>query len=363
MLPLHPWVRKCLDYLEKLPQIHAMATTEPYIDGEILTDGKLTITTQNEGQEINYLFVIKPDIIIEYLEKQLEYLFYLRQRLDSSQRLLLISKDLSDYVIDTLLEKNIEFLDANGTIYLNNSSFYILIRNLDQQASNYYLEIPTYNKEPINLTVDDLKVMFVILKEAETLKDKWQLSEFSGIYYSIVNDTLSKLIKLEYITSEYNINPQDIDFKKLFQRWEIGYIERLRPSLFINSFRVLQDSCIFENSTRLANYLRSQNLLIGGELGVQWLTKYFNAQKLVVHLPEFINDRQTMIDLRLVPDIRGDVTFLKQFGTQNQWNNDDKYPIADPLLIHAELMIDPDSRLKEMANIIYEQKIAPRFHQ
>lgn len=55
MLPLHPWLKKCLEYLDKLPQIQTIATTEPYCENAILTDGKLILTTQQTTNTIHLI--------------------------------------------------------------------------------------------------------------------------------------------------------------------------------------------------------------------------------------------------------------------------------------------------------------------
>jgi hypothetical protein len=54
---------------------------------------------------------------------------------------------------------------------------------------------------------------------------------------------------------------------------------------------------------------------------------------------------------------------LKQFGTQNAWNNDEFKHLVDPLLIHGELLTENNSRLRETASLLFDRFIALRNHE
>ncbi|QYX31637.1 type IV toxin-antitoxin system AbiEi family antitoxin [Sphaerospermopsis torques-reginae] len=47
-------------------------------------------------------------------------------------------------------------------------------------------------------------------------------------------------------------------------------------------------------------------------------------------------------------------------GNKNQPKYNSSEPVADPLLIHAELSLNPDTRLKETAKRLYEKYIIVR---
>jgi hypothetical protein len=359
MRPKHPWLKKCLEQLEKLPQICATATTEPYVYEEILADGKLTIETSN--QRINYIFVIKSGITADTLDLQFEYLHHFSNRIYAPNRPLLITSDLSDFAIDQLLEKNIEFLDTNGTIYLNNPTFYILVRNSNGQTQKA--------SSSSSLTTSTLKLAFTLLQAPGHLKksarnrlaDRNRLAELTGINTKTVLRGLHSLHNLGYLQRLPNGNYSISDYNKLFERWQIGYVESLRPSLLIKTYRPLKRHFFSEIADELIEFAGSNNLLIGGELGAEILTQYLRAIGTVLHIPEEQNHLKLMLKLRLVPDPQGNITFFHQFGKSNQWWLHEAEPIADPLLLYAELMMLPDDRLKETAQQLYEKYIVPRW--
>jgi hypothetical protein len=365
MLPKHPWLKKCLERLEKLPQIRATATTEPYAYENILADGKLTIQTQE--RQNTYIFTIRNGITAETLDLHLDYFSIFRDRLDSSFRPLLIVNDLSDFVVEQLFDKNIEFLDTNGTIYLNNKDCYILVRNSITQFSK--------KKLPYNLTASNLKLIYTFLQEPHRLIELTpeklkQWAEVTGIDTRTVERSLEKLCELNYLRQRPKNSYQIVDYTKLLERWEVGYIETLRPSLLINTFRVLQGNFL-EYSDKIVRVASLNNALIGGELGAALATQYIRPSSAVLHLPENQDYRELMVKLRLVPHLQGNITFLRQFGSRNKWWTYEKRMfyeqrlignplLADPLLIHAELIINPDDRLKKTAQMLYEISLLKR---
>ena len=62
---------------------------------------------------------------------------------------------------------------------------------------------------------------------------------------------------------------------------------------------------------------------------------------------------------KLKPSPTGEITFLLQFGTQNAWS-DYPEPLADPLLLGAELLLSQDDRLRETRDRLYINYIAER---
>jgi hypothetical protein len=354
MRPKHPWLKKCLEQLEKLPQIHATATTEPYVYKGILADGKLTIKTSNHT--INYIFVIKSGITADTLDLQFEYLHHFSNRLDAPNRSLLITSDLSDFVIEQLLEKNIEFLDTNGTIYLNNQTFYIFVRNSTRQTQK--------SSSSSTLTTSTLKLAFTLLQAPWRLRKsaRNRLAEPTGTNINTVLRGLHSLYNLGYLERLPNGDYSISDYNKLFERWQMGYVERLRPSLLIKTYRPLKRQLFSEIADELIEFAASNNLLIGGELGAAILTQDLRPIGTVLHIPEEQNHLKLMLKLRLVPDPQGNITFLHQFGKSNHWRLHQAEQIADPLLLYAELMMLPyDARLKETAQRLYEKYIVHRW--
>jgi hypothetical protein len=83
-------------------------------------------------------------------------------------------------------------------------------------------------------------------------------------------------------------------------------------------------------------------------------------QGATLHVAE--NHHLIAAKLKLKPNPKGKIKFLAKFGKQNCDNNNKIAYIADPLLVHAELMIESDDRLEETAEIIFSKYIEERQH-
>ncbi|MBD2295938.1 hypothetical protein H6G06_21280 [Anabaena sphaerica FACHB-251] len=366
MQPKHPWLQKCIQKLEELPQIETTTTIEPFLENT-LADGLLTIYTPHS--QVKYIVEIKAPITLNTVDSNINYINHLKQKLNNDQRTLLITDTLSDAVVDFLLENNIEFIDTTGNIYLNNSSLYILVRGSSTQ-----------NKKSLSahkITTSTLKVAYAILQDPIILQypnfevishvagvdsQTVKLSNVAGVDFQTVKRSLETLYQLNYLQRQRNGRYRIENYTKLLERWEMGYIENLRPELLIGTFSHRENINIDFNdiSKQILEIAQNQEIIIGGELGAAILTGYLKPISMTIHIPEEYNYRVITTMFRLKPDPKGNIIIFKQFGNNNQPKYDSSEPVADPLLIHAELCLYPDERLKETAKRLYEKYILIR---
>lgn len=352
MFPKNPLFQKCLTYLESLPNIQATIQAEPYFSSNVLADGQLIIKTAHKTAK--YVCEIKTEITHYSVEQITEYFTNLRERLKPGQRPLLITRNLSSLVVEQLLERNIEFVDISGNIYLNSPEIYILFRN-------------KVSKQNINkssgLTAAALQVMYALLLQPEliSLQNDYdeKIAYISGVTSKTVKNTIKKLEDLNHIRRKregYEI----VDYVKLLERWELGYAEELRAKLLLGTFSPIGKRNFWEVTDGIRQYADVYGYLIGGELAASIMTDYLDPISVTLHVKKNINERQILVDLKLKPDTEGNVVLLQCFGQNNNRNNhfgEWKNNLAHPLLIHAELVWSNNSRLKETAQRIYEQYI------
>ncbi|HEY9866973.1 MAG TPA: type IV toxin-antitoxin system AbiEi family antitoxin [Candidatus Obscuribacterales bacterium] len=348
MPPKNPLFQKCLAYLESLPNIKA-TLGESYFSSEVLADGELTISTSHNT--VNYVCEIKTGVTNDVVEPVADYLTKLGDRLNPGQKPLLVTRSLSNLVVDQLLERNIEFIDVDGNIYLNSPGIYVVIRNQTSKDSK--------NKS-LEITSAALQVMYALLSQPNTLKgdDIEQISYISGVSTKTVKSTLKKLHELDYITYKYG-RYEIIDYVKLLERWELGYSERLRLKLKIGTFSPIGKRNFSEIEDDLKKYADQYGYLIGGELAASILTEYLRPISAILHLGENVDYRQIAVKLKLKPDPEGSIVLLESFGHDKYDQNEfrELKNIVHPLLIHVELVRTGNSRLKETGILIYNRYI------
>ncbi|MBD2102537.1 type IV toxin-antitoxin system AbiEi family antitoxin [Leptolyngbya sp. FACHB-261] len=351
MHPKNPLFQKCLAYLESLPNIKATVQGEPYFSSEVLADGKLIISTPYKT--VNYVCEIKTGLTSDVVEPVAEYFTNLGARLRHEQRPLLVTRNLSDLVVNQLLERNIEFIDVDGNIYLNSPEIYVIVRN---QATKHSAS------KSLEITTAALQVMYALLSQQSLIAmehDFKQIAHISGVTPETVKSTLKKLRELDYIRysqKEYRI----VDYVKLLERWELGYSERLRAKLLLGTFSPIGKRNFSEVGDELKEHAGRYPYLIGGELAASIITEYLRPISATLHLRKNVDSRQIAVKLRLKPDPEGNIALLQslEHDEYNQNEFGDFPPnLVNPLLIHAELVRTGNSRLKETAQLIYDRYI------
>lgn len=350
MYPKTPLFQKCLLFLESLPNIKATIQGEPYFSSEVLADGELIISTSDKTA--HYICEIKTGITNEIVEQVAEYFANLGKRLNDKQRPLLVTRNLSSLVVDQLIERNIEFIDVDGNIYLNSPEIYIVIRNQTSKES--------INK-PLEITSAVLQVMYALLSYPNILigNNENNIAFLSGVSPQTVKSILKKLQELKYIRrsqGEYEI----ISHIKFLERWELGYAERLRAKLLIKTYSSIGKQNISEIEGLIKTYASEFKYFIGGELAASIITTYLRPISVVLHLNKETIDyhREIAVLLKLKPNPEGNITFLQNIGDYGDYEYGGLAKnIINPLLIHAELVRTGDSRLKETADLIFDKYI------
>ena len=343
-----PLLRECLDHLNALPDIEARNGDRNWI------------TIRNCDKSVDYAYKIQPDVTGTTAELIIPY--FQRFERNNGEKILLITRYLSNPAIDILLENQIEFIDTAGNIYLNNPAAYILIRGQRRP------KVKPLSRSKI--TVTTLKLIYILLKNPHILQAPvGDIAAAAGIASSTVRRSFQDLYELGYLQRQRDGNYRIINYPKLLERWEMGYAESLRPKLIVEAFTPVGEGSFSDVAERLMEGAEEGKFLLGGELGAAIATDYLRPQSATLHLVETAPQTSVKLQamaiaakMRLKPSPKGNIVFVQQFGTQNVWSEDGMETLADPLLLHAELLLIPDERVQETAARLYTNSIAPRQH-
>jgi hypothetical protein len=361
MLPKHPLLQKCHKALEAIPTFQTKLGTMPYVTADFLADGQLFI--ENAQGKAEYIYEIKSDVTRDTIDGVIQYFGSLQQRLPGKTRALLITHQLSDQMVDRLVEKEIEFVDATGNIYLNSPRNYVLVRR------------PTHRETrspSTEITSSTIQLMYLLLRDPGGLRDdcvEQKLAGLADMAVTTIQKHLTRLVDLGYLQRKrkgYKI----VDYLKLFERWELGYAEVLRSELLIGTFsyKAGKAKTLADLQDRLV-IMGQENCLVGGELMAGKLVGDFKSPYATLYLRENSKTADAATDLLrfklqlglgMVPNPMGEITILRQFNHANAWSEGQLPSMANPLLIHAELNLSHDARVKTVARRLFEQYIAPR---
>ncbi|MGL5880249.1 MAG: type IV toxin-antitoxin system AbiEi family antitoxin [Xenococcaceae cyanobacterium] len=376
MTPNEELLEECLAHLNNLPEIHANPANH---QSSSFTDGHIIVKSPFHSTDYHYNIKLtvtnaNVDVAIDRLK---------RFQTKSNIHPLLLTRHVPENALDRLLKQNLEFIDAAGNMFLSSPATYILIRG------KRYLKHPAAKTKTITTT--GLKLIYILLQNPYLLQATYrEMAASAGVAVGSVANILNNLEKFLYIQRQRSGGYRLTDYTKLLHRWELGYAERLRPKLFLGTFTPSRQSFseLRENIIKEAN---NNRFLIGGELGAAIATDYLRPQKVTLHVSG--NHRPLLVKLRLKPDPNGEITLLNQFGTSNAWVQEDETaegltlevssrvktprpgqgaarvvraenqnpPLASPLLLYAELLMENDERLRSTAERLKDQYIAPQY--
>ncbi len=340
-------LKKCLKNLQALPNIETIQKHD-LLDGSQKVDGLLTIRSPIKSAD--YAYTIQPNITFNTTKLVISYFKLLREKL--KHKLILITSYLSDSTIEQLLNENIEFIDSLGNIYLDSSAAYILIRGKHHSK--------TKRSSPSQITPVSLKIIYILLANPGILAFPFEkLAEAAETTLVTINNSLQNLYKLGYLMRQPGGGYRIANYIKLLERWEIGYVETLRPKLLIESYTFTKDCRFSEVAKKIIQLAKEEQFLIGGELGAALATSYLIPQNATLHVKD--NYRAIAAKLKLKPSTEGEIIFLQQFSLYNIGDYNQDESLANPLLIHAELLIENNDRLRETAKHIFIKFIQNQY--
>lgn len=266
---------------------------------------------------------------------------------------LLVSHYISPKMAALLKQKEIEYVDCAGNLYLNRLPLYIEIG-----GQKHAQKSPNADRlfRPAGL-----KLVYQLLRNPRGINATYRtLADDSGIALGAIGNLIQELAKRGNLVTTETGERKLSAIEELLQRWQLGYLETLRPKLMLQRCRLAPGYSVAQIPERLKQLQDGNQILIGGELGTSLLTGGFQPQSAVLYLePEM--QLKAMLQLQLTPDPEGPVTLLQPFGRQCSWSGwqPEGLTLADPLLMFAELS---GTLTDQFAGKLYNQYLMPRFN-
>lgn len=267
---------------------------------------------------------------------------------------LLVSHYISPKMAALMKQKDIEYVDCAGNLYLNRLPLYIEIG-----GQKHTPKAPGADRlfRPAGL-----KLVYQLLRNRQAVNATYRaLADDSGIALGAIGSLFAELEKRGSLVTTESGERRLQAIEELLQRWQLGYIETLRPKLVLQRCQLAPGYSVNQIVDRLKQFNAGRQVLIGGELGAALLTGGFQPRGAVLYLDAALQ-LKTMLQLQLTPDPKGQVTLLEPFGRQCSWSGwqPEGVTLADPLLTFAELY---GTATDQVADKLYHQYLMPRFGQ
>ena len=307
-----------------------------------------TIEQLIDGQLIIFLAHHPPLHLYADVKKELrnQYIPEIERLAHNFQTFIILAEKIFPKVKEELQSKNINYLEANGNMFLNTNGVYINI-----QGKKYLETIkPATNRA---FTKTGLQIIYQFL-----VNDNWvnrtyrDIAKLTGTGIGNLSNIFNGLKEEGYLL-EISKNHYVLKNKnELLQKWILEYEKRLKPQLAIGRFRFLNEEDFY--NWKNIN-LKSLKTFWGGEPAGALYTNFLRPEELTIYTSEDYNE--IIKRYRLIPDPNGNVVVFKKFWANNEINNN----LVHPILAYADLISKEDRRCTETAQKIHEEYLQNKF--
>ena len=261
--------------------------------------------------------------------------------------LLVIAERILPPVKKIFQENGIDYLEINGNVHLQNTSFFI---HIDTHVP-VRIDRPVTNRA---FTKTGLKAVFHFLNNKGSINDNFRkIAAETGIALGNIKYIIDGLTEAGYVLK---VNKKDIKLKNpkaLLERWVAGYRETLKPTLLKGTFH-FSDKQLSQNWQMLN--LEPLDAVWSGEPAGDLLTDYLGANFLQLYTSSPAS--HIMQQWKLIPEKNGELEVYKQFWEKT---TDVYTSTAPPLIVYTDLLITEDPRCLEAAELIYKKYLKDAF--
>jgi hypothetical protein len=258
---------------------------------------------------------------------------------------MVVAEKLFPKIKEELRKKNIPYLEANGNICLRQGKTFLWIdTNKDVVVE----------KEKLNraFTKTGLKVIFYFLLSDDNVNKTYRdIADKTDVGLGNINYVINGLKEAGHLIKINKTKYKLTNKKELLEKWITAYEDRLKPTLFIGTFKFVKPED-FVNWKQLE--FINENTVWGGEPAGDIFTNYLKPAALTIYTTE--GRTELIKNYRLIPDPTGNVKVYKKF-----WRAKENEHTVPPLLAYADLMHTNDPRNVETANKIYNNVLQNKF--
>lgn len=265
---------------------------------------------------------------------------------------LLLTHYVSPNLAAKFKQKGIEFADCAGNLLLQKSPLYVEIGGQKHPATSSGLDRL--------FRPAGLKLIYLFLRNRYAVNATYRvLADDAGIALGAIGDLLNELENRGNLSNDES-GRKLIAAEELLQRWQLGYIETLRPRMLLQRCRLNPEYSLRQLPEMIRRTADVGGVMLGGQLGTAQLISNLEPESAVLYLdPQ--QQLKLMLQLHLTPDPDGQITLLAPFGKQNLWNGwqPEGLKLVDPLLTYAELA--GNTHNAQAADKLYNQHLLPRL--
>jgi len=265
----------------------------------------------------------------------------------------------ADYVnpnmADRLRDLEIPYIDTVGNVYINEKPLYVLVKTAKArtlETHNAKVQFKTRGQgRAFNPT--GLKVVYEILINEKVLNAPYrEIASKADVALGTVGWVINDLKQANYLIGILPKKRRLKNRKQLLDKWVQAYLEKLRPKLFVGTYRVDDEYWWKKLNYQITKY----DAQWGGEVAAAKLTGYLKPEEAIVYLPKNGGD-ELFREQRFRKDPTGNIHVFRAFWNREANNPHDILDTVDPMIVYADLLGTGDVRNIEAGRIIYQNEL------
>jgi hypothetical protein len=298
-------------------------------------DGRIEL--KNGQQKNAFPIVVKKEI-------KNTYLINLLQMKEEQPGFLIIAEIIYPAIREQLRKMDLNYIDTSGNCYIKKNDWLFLIEG-------FKTEVPTTVNKDRAFTKTGLLLLFHFLNDEKYLNVTYrQMAEDYQTALGNINKIINNLKEQGYLIRLDNKELKLTKKKELLEEWIPAYEQKLKPTLLMGTFRLLNG---FDKDWEKIP-LKNTETQWGAEPAGNLLTGYLKPARLTLYTLE--NKLHLIKKYRLVPDEKGILALYKRF-----WKFNTTSDTVPPILVYADLINTGDARNIETAKRIYDGLLENQF--
>jgi hypothetical protein len=248
----------------------------------------------------------------------------------------------------TLREKQIAYLEGNGNLFIRDGRTYVWI------DGNKPLK-PAVEKGNRAFTKTGIKVLLHFITDQRMVNYTYrEIALATGVALGNVTNIINGLKEYGFLVKIDANTLKLVNTKELLEKWVTGYNEKLKPTLILGRYRLLND----DQFIHWKDLHLPPDTVWGGEPAGDIYTHYLRPGALTIYSNE--GKAELMKHFKMIPDKeKGNVWVYKKCWQMLQ---PEKFEmVAPPIITYADLMDMNDKRCRETAQIIFDEYIKPNL--
>lgn len=297
-------------------------------------DGRIEL--KKGAQQKSFPIIVKKEI-------KNTYLVNLLQLKEDQPGFLIIAEVIYPTIREQLRKIDLNYIDTSGNCYIKKDDWIFLIEG-------FKTEVTTTIKEK-TFTKTGLLLVFHFLNDEKYLNVTYrEMAENYQTALGNINKIMNSLKEQGYLARLDKKELKLIRKKELLEDWIPAYEQKLKPTLLMGTFRLLNG---FDKDWAKIP-LKNTETQWGAEPAANLLTGYLKPARLTLYTLE--NKLHLIKKYRLVPDEKGVLALYKRFWKFNVTAN-----TVPPLLVYADLINTGDPRNIETAKRLYDGLLEDQF--